>query len=988
MAFLFMRRFGEPTCLDDDITEARQGVNAIADDDPDGPSRMNELGRLLGVRYSVRCLHDKQNTADLEESIQLARRAANATTNRQGHSSCLQILAYRLGKKHSMTNSMPELQEGIQICTQAVEIAAEDDPARAACLKTLGDLINRRYDASRTIDDLNESIKLTWQAMKGMEAAQYDEDARTNVLDVLANRLAERYLRLQVIEDLNGAILLSREAVKRTKFDDIHRGRVFDTLGHLLYQRYLRLGAMVDLDEAICHAREAVGDTSFDDLERPKFLGNLSCAIGTSYFRTRDMSELDESIQMSREAIRRAPDDHPLRGSWLANLGHQLAMKYLRTKDMAHHVESIQMARDAVEATAEKHPDRASRLINLSLKLSEHWEDGSIPLLDEAVKLAREAVDAFPPWDINRIEAVRFLGDHLMKRALRTGSTADGNEAIRCFQATLLADEAPISLRIGAGKTIITLLGSVSNLEEAFKAAQRVVPLVPKLMSQALESHDKQYALSHLAGLASEAAAAALRADKGPLVALGFLETARGVIGASLEMMRANPRDFVIDNDILVDALVDGRDRMNELIHRNTRPIQGENQNTAMLSLSDQRFQRAKELEELMEQIGSWSGSIPSDAISNSDMLAAAACGPVVILNLSNFCCDALLVERHQVRVLPLPGVTWSDIEEKTRHGNLGRPEILEWLWNTITGPVLDLLGFVGPPSGDKWPHVWWIPTGLLTRFPLHASGLHSKRSHEAVLDRVMSSYSSSLRAIIHGRRYSQQRDKPHKALLVALEQTPGHAPLPFAAREIAELDSLCRAMLLNPVQPGRRKEHIKDHLADCTIFHFAGHGYTNSNDPLQSYLCLEDWRDDPLRVADLLDINLRERLPFLAYLSACGTGRIRDEKFFDENIHLINACQLAGFRHVIGTLWEVDDEMCVDMAKMTYQGMRDGGMTDESVCLGLHIAARKLRDNWVDAFRESTDTRLPRDAILVEEGGGKGDGGLLGWVPYVHFGV
>lgn len=66
---------------------------------------------------------------------------------------------------------------------------------------------------------------------------------------------------------------------------------------------------------------------------------------------------------------------------------------------------------------------------------------------------------------------------------------------------------------------------------------------------------------------------------------------------------------------------------------------------------------------------------------------------------------------------------------------------------------------------------------------------------------------------------------------------------------------------------------------------------------------------------------------------------------FSDESIHLIGACQVAGFRHVIGTLWQVNDKLCVDMARTFYGGMRDGGMTDESVCLGLHKATIALRD-------------------------------------------
>jgi hypothetical protein len=173
--------------------------------------------------------------------------------------------------------------------------------------------------------------------------------------------------------------------------------------------------------------------------------------------------------------------------------------------------------------------------------------------------------------------------------------------------------------------------------------------------------------------------------------------------------------------------------------------------------------------------------------------------------------------------------------------------------------------------------------------------------------------------------------------------------------------------------------------------------------------LLLDNRQSNPLTVASLLEMNLRQSPPFLAYLSACGTGRINNEKFFDESIHLISACNLAGFCHVIGTLWEVDDELCVDMARITYEWIRDGGMTDESVCRGLHDATRELRDRWL---RVQTKARSGRSVREVNMSLGEYEAGSrsasdedqrgdrlaewcdeeetssLHWVPHVHFGI
>lgn len=104
-----------------------------------------------------------------------------------------------------------------------------------------------------------------------------------------------------------------------------------------------------------------------------------------------------------------------------------------------------------------------------------------------------------------------------------------------------------------------------------------------------------------------------------------------------------------------------------------------------------------------------------------------------------------------------------------------------------------------------------------------------------------------------------------------------------------------------------------------------------------------------------------------------------------------------------------MNDELCIDMAKTTYEGMKHGGTTDESVCRGLYSAIRKLRDRWLDMLtrqadktlittapapninKDQKDGRLPRDASESDED--DEETRLLHriplrWVPYVHFGV
>jgi len=119
-----------------------------------------------------------------------------------------------------------------------------------------------------------------------------------------------------------------------------------------------------------------------------------------------------------------------------------------------------------------------------------------------------------------------------------------------------------------------------------------------------------------------------------------------------------------------------------------------------------------------------------------------------------------------------------------------------------------------------------------------------------------------------------------------------------------------------------------------------------------------------------------------------------------DEGIHLVSAFELAGFWHVIGTLWEVSDEHCVGVARVLYETLGNEGMTDAAVCRGLHRAVRDLRYGGIkdreerdaklvcvgtkagESFEEEDDTSAEREPPGTQARGMKNSY----WVPYVHF--
>jgi hypothetical protein len=643
--------------------------------------------------------------------------------------------------------------------------------------------------------------------------------------------------------------------------------------------------------------------------------------------------------------------------------------------------EAIGLARQAVGSTLDEHPDRAGRLNNLAGMLGRRYDRvRKIADLEEASQLRREA------W--------------------------------ACEMAT------PFQ-RVEAGANGSKLLATIGKVDDAIQLGKDVIKLLPTVNTRPLDRGDQQFILTTFAGIANDLCALLLQSGQTE-EALKTLEKGRAVVLGQILDSRSDISELSRQHSEIAhqyEALLGEVNRPLvdlKLSHLKTHALEQRRRALAELDACTEKIRALPKYERFM--LG------PTTA----EMMECAVDGVLVVVNASVHRCDAILVEQHQIRHKSLPLLNMTDINENRRHFRLGSSRVLKWLWDSIAHPILDALGFTEQPSNDNWPHIWWILTGPLSKFPIHAAGYHAIGSTKTVLDRAISSYSSSIKATIHCRQHQTSNatpPSPNHALLVAMPDTLQHSKLPFASKEIAVLRRICKSMALEPLEPGQRMRDIVSHLPDCKIFHFAGHGHSDSFDPLQSHLLVEDWKSNRLSVATLLEMNLRKNSPFLAYLSACRTGRINDDKFFDESVHLISACQLAGFRHVIGTLWEVNDEFCVDMARNTYQAMRDGGMTDESVSSGLHKATRELRDQCVklssiarnggkqvdpvdkklDALNLSDGDRrdvephrevlcdedrghakLPRD-ILPDDDNDDGDDrdiDPLHWVPYVHYGV
>ncbi|WP_186319180.1 CHAT domain-containing protein [Streptomyces sp. SAJ15] len=935
-------RTGHGADLDAAITTGRDAVQAAPADHPNRAIPLSSLGDALRDRFGR-----TGDQADLDEAIDHYQDAVRSTpADHPGRPTYLSNLGLALRERFWRTGDRADLDAAITTGREAVQATPADHPNRPAMLSNLAISLATRFEHGGDQADQDQAIDHIQAAVHTTPA---DHPDRAGRLTNLANALQLRFERTGDRGDLDEAIDRHHDAVRATPADHPDRPAMLSNLGNTLQLRFRRTGDEADLDAAITTGRDAVRATPADHPSRPVYLSTLGLALADRFRRTGDEAGLDEAIDRHRDAVRATPADHPERRAMLSNLGNALQLRFQRTEDRADLDEAIDRHRDAVRGTPADHPQRAGRLSG--------------------------------------------LGNALHTRFQRTGHQADLDGAVSAYEEAWEVVSAAPSGRIRAAWAAAGLLARF-EARRAADAAEAAVRLLPQVAVRQLERGDQQHALGSFAGLAGDAAALALADPRGTrqeraVRALRLLEAGRAVLLSQALDARSDLTDLRGQRPDLAARFVHLRDRLDQPADTSAPAAGGDEDIDALRGrqqrLVRDRHQLARDFAQTLTEIRSLKGfasfALPPTA---EELLSEAGQGPVVVFNISSYRSDALLLTTGGITHVELPHLTAEALaetvtsfqqalhtatsgesREQRRQAQAVMARVLQWLWDTAAGPVLEALGHHRqPPSAADWPRVWWVPGGLLGLLPLPAAGYHTDPADDphrrTVMDRVVSSHTPTVRALRHARQHTPVPAAPARGLVIAMPTTPGlpdQGRLPYVGSEVAKLyQHLPEPTVLLEPDPSNggavgfsahtpTKDNVLDHLPDCSIVHFACHGASDPTDPSMSRLLLHDHASDPLTVASLAPVRLDHAQ--LAYLSACRTAAIDTADLADEAIHLTSAFQLAGFPHVVGTLWEIDDQTAVTVADAFYTHLRTpaGALDTGRAAWALHQAVRGLRD-------------------------------------------
>jgi hypothetical protein len=800
-----------------------------------------------------------------------------------------------------------DLAEATELARAALGVAA-DPGHHASCLGHLG--VCLMLAAGRDPGRLTEGISLIRQAI----AEQTDAAALLSLQADLGIALRTRYEETHHLADLDESIELGRTAAAAPlrQADPGRHGNDLARLGIAEQIRYRHTGQVADLDEAIGHGREGIRLLPAADPMRAAYLSSLGLALQLRYAETEQAADLDEAVRVGEAAVAATPDGDPHRWRALSNVGLAYRQRAELTGGEDDLRAAIELGRASVGAAGSDHAALPGSLGNLARALTVRWE--------------------------------------------RHHDPADLREAVAGFRTVAQLAGAPRQIRLNAAVSWAVRAATAGDWPAAADGYETAVDLMELVVWHGLPRAAREAQLTQLPGLASNAAATALAAGDPPR-ALAVLERGRSVLWTQQLRLRSS-------FDQVRDAAPELHRKLAELAGQlGTDPAAAGDPAGPAARVSGERRQRlAAAWDETLAQVRALPGLAgtlrPPDA---AELAVVAAGGPAVVLNVSEIRSDALILTSQGVTVLPLPGVT-PDAVRQQAIAHLGalqalaegpgldpdgylaaEPAIrggLDWLRTEITGPVLDELDRLGalPPAAGAGRPVRWCPAGLLSLLPLHA----------AAHDRVISSYTPTLRALLAaGRQPEQASDGP--ILVVAVAQPasqPGQPDLPELPGVRTEARQVCARFggrhTLRSDRAATREQILAD-LPGHPLAHFACHGRPDLRQPSEAALVL--W-DRPLSVVDVAGLRLTGEL---AFLSACDTAA-GSVTLPDEAIHLAAAVQAVGYRHVVAALWQIWDDDAPSLTETVYGQLAPEGRLDGGRAAGaLHAAVGELRARFPD---------------------------------------
>ena len=942
------------------------------EDDPARAGVLNNVGSAAQLAY-----RRSRDLDDLETAI-AHYRAASRSARPDDEDGVLYACNLALAlTDHATASGDPHVAgEAVRAAREAVEQSSTGDDRRIVALVRLGNALKAHAQLTGDTSSDDACIDSFREAVRSIAQGTSEVVPAAELLVDLGSALLHRYEHAAAPEDLDEGITHLRNGVDRMADGEARRTALCD-LANALRLRFQHNGHLSDLDTAITELLGVLGVLEPGDPLLGKTLSNLAVTTVEHVDSTGEPSQLRRVLRTFAGATRGLSREDPDNTAALAGYSGLLRRHFLHGA-APNALDTAVAAGDAALETATAGGERSTVLNSLATTLitryehSGHADDldlatqhaeragelapaGSPPQhsawaalgvlaghryrlsgragdLDQAVEMLDKALTSMPRTASGRAAVATRLGRTLQMQFQKTGRRRVYRWAQRVLTEGAAQETAPAEQRLRAANICGRLAAGSQRWSEALESFSTAVELLP-LVTRGRGVVGSAQEHRRWAWLTADAAACAVETGE-PQRAIELLEHGRNTllgdflpVGGDLEGLRRELPD-------LVDEAV----RLRRLLDRPPEEASPSYEEGG-------RSRLAQAWSALLEEAGTAGGADHVRPAGFDQLAPAAEEGAVVLVNLSRYRSDALVVFAERVVTIPLPGATPEAAAEQARSALLaarrgdshGLSEALDWTWRYIANPVLTRMGYTRTPEpGQRWPRLWWSCLGPHAFLPLHAA---TARSGESALDRVISSYTPGMRAL---RRAQRDRGSGSGRPLVAA----GSAER--LARELPRQNQV-----LAKYWPGADLTSPADAASDEVLRQLAAHPWVHVCEPS---------RQNPAYPASGLLLDLQQPDESLSlvevgqaaldgaefgFLGRCTTV---DEQPSAAAVPLGAALAFAGYRHTVSSLWELDAETGAQIHADTFDEVfgRPEWEVDRAAT-ALHLAAQRMRAHRPD---------------------------------------
>ena len=854
----------------------------------------------------------------------------------------------------------------------------ESDASYGGTLIALGHLLQSRAEIEGETEHLERSLQCLEQALNLTPAGHRD---RATCLKLLATAYGLLSQHTYQVADADKALHYGQQAINAVTDGESLRQPLL-ALGTVLRLRYRITYQIADLQHGIRYLQAALETPQQDRYEHIVLLNNLRNLYDVLFMRTNCEADSDLAIEYGQAAVQLSTDDGHRRAVILWNCAQCLLSRFKTFRRVADIDMAIQYGQQALMSFSSSHACYPLCLGGLEIMFrNRYYITHQAQDLDEAIR-HQEAIEHSTFDDLSRVGRYYNRGLSFAEKYKITRKSEDFVESYRAFFEGFSSEIDPLHrLHCGYNTCLIATMIPALGLNLAVKIVEEMLKIIPFVFQPTGSRNDIQETLKRLSGMASISTSVLFAANKPPVEVLQKLEESRGILISSVVDLRSDGIELREKHPALWMRFTQCRASLGAMNSNALEMDMGKPYSTDVKRL-EQLHKNWSDIKEEIRRNQGFERFLLSP--TERELQELARIGPIVTLNTSHINSAALLVTASGIQSLSLPNLQLSEAlhwvrifapygnphrrdaelcedDEEEQLGSQRTPSEMQtgllYLWTVAVKPVLqqlNLLNRVNTPT--RFPQIWWVGGGIMGLLPLHAAGDHAPGSTENAISHVVSSYAATFKSLqfVQNRPRISISQSKQVILLAAMPTTPGgHKPLQVQ-EEITAIEDSASKWALSTTFLRPSKADILDALKTCTIAHFACHGTADRVEPAKSGLLLGKENVEKLTIEDLDTISCQNAQ--IVYLSACSTAEVGKINLADESVHLASSFQLSGFQHVIGTLWGVDDNAAVEVAKRFYENLPESGEQGHaSPARALHdavVSFRNREENWKDCSK------------------------------------